>query len=187
MNRIQFESLNITEQVAYINDKLEKGLSIDEICSDIDISKFALNTRLKINGYTKILNQYVIEEDLQDVSSTSETEKTENNALIKAFLNIPELVELFEKVNKLDSLVSENIKDIQDLKENSKIATKPSKTTRKKNVLVAKKFVGEQKQTTVRINKDIYKRLGKIYKKYPLYNRQDILNSLLDEILKKYE
>lgn len=183
MNRIQFESLNIKEQVAYINDKLEKGLSLDEICSDIDISKFALNTRLKINGYTKILNQYVIEEDLQDVSSTSETEK----ALVKAFLNIPELVELFEKVNKLDSLVSENIKDIQDLKENSKIATKPSKTTRKKNVLVAKKFVGEQKQTTVRINKDIYKRLGKIYKKYPLYNRQDILNSLLDEILKKYE
>lgn len=207
MNKVQFELLDIKEQIEYINHQLKKGLSLSEVCYAIGISEFIMNTRLKSNGYTRILNQYVLEdelkntsenklqdeiqdelqEDLQDGSSTSETEKEENNALVKAFLNIPELVELFEKVNKLDSIVCENIKDIKELKENIQITSKPRKTTRKKNVLVARKFVGEQKQTTVRMNKDIHKRLGKIYKKYPLYNRQDVLNTLLDEILKKYE
>lgn len=178
MNRIEFDLLNIKDQINYINEMLDNGYTLSKVCNEINISKSTMGTRIKANGYIKDLNKnkYI----LDDGESLKHKENNkENNDILKTILESPELIELINKVNTLENNVNVNTKAIKSLKGNN--------GTNSNNVLSIKKFEGESRQSTIRVNANIYNRLDKMYEKYGLYNRQDVLNSLLDEILSKYE
>ena len=60
MTREEFDTLDVFEQIKYVNDMLGE-LSLNKICDGIGISRAGLSKRFKQHGYTFYQNSYVLE------------------------------------------------------------------------------------------------------------------------------
>lgn len=184
MNRIEFDSLLIQEQINYINNEIQKGISLNSICNEIGIKSNTMSTRIKTAGFIKDskLNQYVLQEGLTEpkeagrkpVASTPKEKR--NTAPYKSPQEASGMIELIKRIETLENQFKSIIGHSELIQEGFKGESE----------FIVKKFKGESKQITNRINVDVYEKLERFYQEHDLYNRQDVLNSLLDEALNKY-
>lgn len=184
MNRIEFDSLKIQEQIDYINTEIQKGISLNSICNEIGIKSNTMSTRIKTAGFIKDseLNQYVLQEGLTEPKeagrkSVATTPKEKRNTTPhKSPQEASGMIELIKRIETLENQFKSIVGHSEVIQEGFK----------DESGFIVKKFKGESKQITNRINVDVYEKLERFYQEHDLYNRQDVLNSLLDEALNKY-
>ena len=117
MNRLEFEVLNIEDQIKVINEKL-KGSSITAVCKEIGIPRTTLRDRLYSQGYLydSTLKQYIFSDEV--ILSNKNITKSK---IIKKNSTFKQERENFIKDSKVENknrVILSN-KNIITLKENS--------------------------------------------------------------------
>lgn len=88
MTKKLFNSLSLVEQVNYFNEKLKEGLTITQICNEINISYNTVRDRFSRSFYTynKICNKYECVENIFPLDEKV-IERALENVVIKVFNN----------------------------------------------------------------------------------------------------
>ena len=173
MERKEFDSLLIHEQVKYLNDEIKKGISVSKVCKEIGIAKSTVLTRLKKHDY--VANKegvYILSKDYKANEVASNRSKSKSK--VKKASEPSELDLLIKRVESIE-------KQIKQLKIDSEAVK-----THKAQEFIPTEFNSDIKQITARLNVEVYDKLNKMYKEHKLVSKQVILNSLLNEILDKY-
>lgn len=198
MNREEFNQLDIKGQVDYFNEELkQENNNFNAICRSLGISKNTILNRFKTNGFEPLrVGQKIIgfsphmgnEENSQQVENNL---TVENSSLInlnseklplknKGKVSNPEYINLI--LNRIDLLE-------QKVEEHSSIL---SNTKEGQNAILRydKNFINSYENTTTKtfkIDVEVYQELEKLFDKYKMYKRQDIVSSLLKYALDNIE
>lgn len=88
MNKSQFNSLTLIEQVNFFNEKLKSGLNITQVCSELNISYNTIRDRFTKNFYTynKFSNCYECVEKIFPLDEEA-IEKALEKIVTKVFNN----------------------------------------------------------------------------------------------------
>lgn len=150
MNRMEFDSLNISEQVNYINENLKKGISLSLSAKEINISKSTLSDRLKRNGYRLLNGSYQKVDESAEKEIIKEVPKEKPKEELKVII---------DRINKIE-------KELRALK--SVPATKDIK------------HYDNTINKTFKVNKELLEQLEDKFKQYNNHKKQDILNTILE-------
>lgn len=208
MNREEFNQLDIKGQVNYFNEELkQENNNFNAICKSLGISKNTILNRFKVNGFETLrAGQRIIgfsqqcgkEENSQQVekeTTAKNTEvkniRTENSVLInlnsenlpmknKSKVSDPKDIDLILKrfellEKKVEMLESANLHFEKD----------PCEKFRS-----VKNFINSYDNTTTKtfkIDVEVYQEIEKLFDKYKMYKRQDIVSSLLKYALDNIE
>lgn len=198
MDREEFNQLDIKGQVDYFNEELkQENNNFNAICRSLGISKNTILNRFKTNGFEPLKSgQRIIgfsphmgnEENSQQVENNL---TAENSSLInlnseklplknKGKVSNPEYINLI--LNRIDLLE-------QKVEEHSSIL---SNTKEGQNAILRydKNFINSYENTTTKtfkIDVEVYQELEKLFDKYKMYKRQDIVSSLLKYALDNIE
>ena len=175
MNRDEFNKLDVKGQVDYFNNELKQANNnFNAICKQIGISKNTILNRFKANGFEPSRAGQKISEFLQANGKIEvENIKTENSAMKnKTKANDPyemnlilKRIELLEQ--KVEVLESANLHLHKEV--NGELRSVNS-------------FINSYENTTTKtfkIDVEVYQELEKIFDKYKIYKKQDIVSSLL--------
>lgn len=163
MNRIEFDSLQILEQIKYINIQLENGLSLGQCCRDINIPKSTLRNRFNRNNYKLIDGSYISIIDPKEINEVNdehkEKSKCKDDDIEKLILKINGLE---KKVNKLAASIENNKREVNTINHYGDITESKS----------------------FKIAPGILENIQMAFEKYSEYKKQDIINTILDIGLK---
>lgn len=183
MKREEFNQLDIKGQVDYFNEELkQENNNFNAICKQLGISKNTILNRFKVNGFEPLrAGQRIIgfspqmgkELTAQNCSGEIKNIKAENSATKnkkkatdpKDINSILKRIELLEQ--KVKELESANLNFPVEF--NTKLCSN-------------KNFINSYENTTTKtfkIDVEVYKELEKIFDKYKMYKKQDIVSSLL--------
>lgn len=174
MDRENFNKLDIKGQVTYFNEGLkQENNNFNAICKQIGISKNTILNRFKANGFEpsragqKIIgfSQEVAKEENIKAENSAMKNKTKANDPYEMNL-ILKRIELLEQ--KVEVLESANLYLYKELES--------------KGLDYDKNFINSYANTTTKtfkIDVEVYQELEKIFDKYKMYKKQDIVSSLL--------
>ena len=215
MDRDIFNDLPIREQVNYFNNELKKeNNTFNYICKDIKISKNTILPRFKEAGYIplrqgngnsigerqKILGFFKEEEMPEQISliknltaenSTVKNMVAENSALIN--LNGEKLpIKNKDKVSdpKDIDLILKRVELLEQKVEKYDLILSQPKEYENAIFRSDKNFINSYNDTvskTFKIDVEVYQELEKVFDKYKMYKRQDIVSSLLKYALDNIE
>ena len=155
MTREEFDTLDVFEQIKYVNDMLNE-LSLNKICDGIGIIRAGLSKRFKQHGYTFYQNSYVLQEDI-----------ISDEEILKAFEL--KLDELNERVTRLEQLNNESVTDTQQVDNSNAIRFY------KNNTIVR----------AYRIDDEIYQRFKHYTDENKQFKVSDIISTALEDFLIK--
>lgn len=193
MNREKFDSLEIIDQVNYINSEI-KNLSLNKIANTMGMSESTIRDRFKRNGYKRIGKEYtkVYEskprdnKPNQDRPGKAQVKKPSNTNKKDSNTNIQEA-----KMKALEGQIKsleEHIKNIYKLLDN-KECTKVNNSIQSN--IIHEDIEGLRGTDTVtrtyKIYKDIDKQLEEHIQVNKQYKKQDIINSILLKYLDSIE
>lgn len=181
MNREEFNQLDVKGQVEYFNNELkQENNNFNAICKSIGISKNTILNRFKakgfepsragqrIMGFSQQCGKELTAENSEVKNIKAENSATKNKSKVsdpKDINLILKRIELLEKkVEEYGSILSLSKKD--------------------------KNFINSYENTTTKtfkIDVEVYQELEKIFDKYKMYKRQDIVSSLLKYALDNIE
>lgn len=200
MNREEFNQLDIKGQVDYFNEELkQENNNFNAICKSLGVSKNTILNRFKANGFEPLrTGQRIIEFSQQfgkEITNAKNTVvkniRAENSALIN--LN-SEKLPMKNKSKASDSkdinlilkrieLLEQKVKELESANLNFPIEFN-AKLRPNKN------FINSYENTTTKtfkIDVEVYQELEKLFDKYKMYKRQDIVSSLLKYALDNIE
>ena len=165
MTREEFNSLDVSKQINYFNEKLKDAdNNFNKLCRSIGVSKNTILNRFKNNGYT------ANKEGQRIISFTNNNLETkDNNNLetkdVETKDNDPKDIDLILK--RIELLEQE----IQKLKsENSKEVN---------NNFILDNFSGTTTTRTFKIDIRVNKVLEQFLNKYSMYKKQDVISTLI--------
>lgn len=164
MNKLEFNELEVTKQINYINKLLISGESLRSISNSLSISKTTIRSRFEKIGYSfdPTTRQYK-----KGTPIASELPKCKSNTSIfnsTEIENIREMLEWYSKQKKLTDSVSQRL----ELKIDSN------------------KLVGEVKTTTVRLYSTVWQQFKRFMDGYREYKSMDLVSMALIEYMEKY-
>lgn len=204
LNRLDFDKLNITQQISYFNSSLELGKSMTSICKEISIPKSTWQDRIKREGFIydkenkKYVKNSVTNKSNENViSSSNESKKsviTENTEVEKSNENVIEQIEI---KNGNGSITLVNPKDLLELlqakTEIMKMLSEYKKAEQFKNIIEipalsidVSKFKGKAYHKTFKVYPSVLDEFNKFIEQYPNYKQQDILAQLILEGIENY-
>lgn len=173
MNRDEFNKLDVKGQVDYFNNELKQANNnFNAICKQIGISKNTILNRFKANGFEpsragqKIIGfsqevakeENIISENSLLKNKTKANDPYEMNLILKRIELLEQKVKVLESANlHLHKEVNGELRSV-----NSFINSYENTTTK-----------------TFKIDVEVYQELEKIFDKYKIYKKQDIVSSLL--------
>ena len=164
MNREEFNQLNVKEQVWYFNNELkQKNNNFNAICKSIGISKNTVLSRFKKFGYEPAREGQKISEFLQSLGKIESENLTAENSEVKNKTKASDPYEMNLILKRIE-LLEQKFKELENkgLKDENFINSYEDTTTK-----------------TFKIDVEVYKELEKIFDKYKMYKKQDIVSSLL--------
>ena len=190
MNREEFNQLDIKGQVDYINEELkQENNNFNAICKSLGISKNTILNRFKVNGFEPSRAGQRIIGFSPQVEKEITTENTEIKNLIdensamknKSKASDPKDINLILKriellEHKVGILQSANLHQAKEY-ENAIFRSDEN-------------FINSYENTTTKtfkIDEGVYQELEKIFDKYKMYKKQDIVSSLLKYALDNIE
>lgn len=198
MDRDSFNSLPISKQIGYFNGELtNEENNFNAICRSLGISKNTILNRFKANGFEPLkAGQKIIgfsphmgnEENSQQVENNL---TAENSALIN--LNSKKLpLKNKSKVNDPEdiSLILKRIELLEKKVEKYDLILSQPKEYENAIFRSDKNFINSYNDTvskTFKIDVEVYQELEKVFDKYKMYKRQDIVSSLLKYALDNIE
>lgn len=201
MNREEFNQLDIKGQVDYFNEELnQENNNFNAICKQIGISKNTILNRFKTNGFEPLrAGQKIIEfydynkedksldkcpNEIKNLTVQNSASKNLNSEKLplknKSKASDPKDIDLIlKRIELLEQKVEEISSNFEPIKkcENAKLRS-------------SKNFINSYENTTTKtfkINVEVYQELEKLFDKYKMYKRQDIVSSLLKYALDNIE
>lgn len=169
MNREEFNKLNVKGQVEYFNNELkQESNNFNAICKGIGVSKNTVLNRFKKLGYEPTRQGQKIIEFLQafgekEVEKEQRENLTAKNSEVKNKTKVSDPYEMNLILKRIE-LLEQKFKEL------------------KNNGLKDKNFINSYENTTTKtfkIDIEVYQELEKIFDKYKMYKKQDIVSSLL--------
>ena len=183
MNREEFNQLDIKGQVDYFNEELkQENNNFNAICRSLGISKNTILNRFKTNGFEplragqKIIEFYDYNKEDKSLDKcpneiknlTSENSEVKNiiseNSMMKNKKKASDPNDINIILNRIE-LLEQKVKELESAK-----------------LRLDKNFINSYENTTTKtfkIDIEVYEELEKMFNKYKMYKRQDIVSSLL--------
>lgn len=173
MNKQQFNNLEITEQIQYINKQLQSN-SLTTVCATIGIDRATVRKRFKGRGYTLIDNQYIaIDTDTKKANdSNSKTVKNTNN------INIT-----IEQYNSLEKRIKDIEKKLHTLSNNNTTNTQQIQNNDKE----IRFYKNESVVRAYRVDTEVQQRFKEYCNKNNQYKISDIISTALENFLNEYD
>ncbi|MCJ8342347.1 MAG: hypothetical protein MJH09_05800 [Cetobacterium sp.] len=189
MNRDKFNSLEVIDQIEYINNLLKENKTLTLIAKDLDIGRSTIRDRFKkLNyRYSKELNKYVLNDDIKSVTAVKQEvnknlKSINTDDLTKYNDSIPDVKHLNEDMkNKLVNVISEYdvlIEMIELYKRNSNII--------QSNIIIDLPEA-ESELTSFRVNKEILEQFNKFAKEQREYRKIDLVSMALKEYMENHK
>lgn len=178
MNREEFNKLNVKEQVEYFNNELnQENNNFNAICKSIGISKNTVLSRFKKFGYEPARQGQKIIKFLQaigekEVKKEQRKNLTAENSEVKNKNEASDPYEINLILKRIEWL-EQKVKELES-----------------KGLCEDKNFINSYENTTTKtfkIDVEVYQDLEKLFDKYKMYKRQDIVSSLLKYALDNIE
>lgn len=178
MNREEFNKLNVKEQVEYFNNELnQENNNFNAICKSIGISKNTVLSRFKKFGYEPARQGQKIIKFLQaigekEVKKEQRKNLTAENSEVKNKNEASDPYEINLILKRIEWL-EQKVKELES-----------------KGLCEDKNFINSYENTTTKtfkIDVEVYNELEKIFDKYKMYKKQDIVSSLLKYALDNIE
>lgn len=192
MNREEFNQLDIKGQVDYFNEELkQENNNFNAICKSLGISKNTILNRFKVNGFEpsragqriigfspllgKELTAQNCSGEIKNLTAENSATKNKKKASDPCEINlILKRIELLEQ--KVERLESEGLHSNEEYQNGE---FHPDKN-----------FINSYENTitkTFKIDLEVYQELEKLFDKYKMYKKQDIVSSLLKYALDNIE
>ena len=204
MNREEFNQLDVKGQVDHFNNELkQENNNFNAICKQLGISKNTILNRFKAKGFEPSrAGQRIIgfspkvgkEITEQNCSVKIENLTAENSAVKNPILDSEKLL-VKNKCNVSDPKdINLILKRIELLEQKVKILESQGLDSKKEyqnaKLRSDKSFINSYDNTTTKtfkIDVEVYQELEKLFDKYKMYKRQDIVSSLLKYALDNIE
>lgn len=191
MTKDIFIILNIDEQIEFLNKKLNKGSTVQEIRSSIGIGEKALQKIIKSNGYkynqqlkqyikndTKVIQNYQ-EEITSTLESNLETENNKDNTLVIPNNYKNDLIELLDAKNKIFEMLKEYEKGYYK-------SDTPVIEVIQNDGIKINKFEGNITQTSFKLHNEALEQWKEFCINHKEFSKQDLLSMALIEYIEKY-
>ncbi|MCD3211835.1 hypothetical protein G8T71_10765 [Clostridium botulinum C/D] len=179
MNRKEFDSLEIKQQIEYINKELDNGKSLTELSEIINISRSTIRKRFKKLGYLfdQDANKYLCDKEVENITSNMETK------------NIPEDTHSCKN----------NIKITYDNKDIEKLALKADSILGmlnwwenrdvKNNIDISglNNYSSKTETRSFNVNKEVLNSFVRYCKEHKEYRQIDLISIALLDFLEKYK
>lgn len=204
MNREEFNQLDIKGQVDYFNEELkQENNNFNAICKSLGISKNTILNRFKVNGFEPSrAGQRII-----GFSPQVEKELTAQNCSVEIKNLTAKNSEVKNPILDSEKLLVKNKSKASDPKDINLILKRIELLEQKVETLQSaslhfdkeylngelrsdKNFINSYDKTTTKtfkIDVEVYQDLEKLFDKYKMYKRQDIVSSLLKYALDTIE
>lgn len=185
MIREEFNKLDINSQVNYFNNELKnKDNNFNAICKQLGISKNTILSRFKKEGLLPVkegqkiigFNNQLLE--IKEENLTSENSEVKNiiseNSMMKNKKKASDPNDINIILNRIE-LLEQKVKEL----ESAKLKFPIDFNTK---LCLDKNFINSYENTTTKtfkIDIEVYEELEKMFNKYKMYKRQDIVSSLL--------
>lgn len=167
MDREDFNKLDINTQVDYFNKELKKeDNTFNFICRELQISKNTILSRFRSFGY-------------EPVRQGEGTSKGQRQKIIKFSKGENLTAENSEVKNKNEA---SDPYEINLILKRIELLEQKVKELESKGLCGDKNFINSYENTTTKtfkIDIEVYQELEKLFDKYKMYKRQDIVSSLL--------
>lgn len=178
MIREEFNKLDINSQVNYFNNELKnKDNNFNAICKQLGISKNTILSRFKKEGLLPVKEgQKIIGFNNQLLEIKEENSMMKN----KKKASDPEDINL---ILKRIELLERKVKEIESANLNFPIEVN-------RELRSDKNFINSYENTTTKtfkIDVEVYQELEKLFDRYKMYKKQDIVSSLLKYALDNIE
>ena len=168
MNREEFNQLDIKGQVEHFNNELkQENNNFNAICKQLGISKNTLRAGQRIISFSSDL-----------IVPNSETENSVSRNNINKNLPVKNKIKISDP------------KDIDLILKRIELLERKVKSLESSGINHNKTFINTYNNTvtkTFKIDTEVYQGLEKIFDKYKMYKRQDIVSSLLKYALDNIE
>ena len=175
MDREDFNKLDINTQVDYFNKELKKeDNTFNFICRELQISKNTILSRFRSFGY-------------EPVRQGEGTSKGQRQKIIKFSKGENLTAENSEVKNKNEA---SDPYEINLILKRIELLEQKVKELESKGLCEDKNFINSYENTTTKtfkIDVEVYQDLEKLFDKYKMYKRQDIVSSLLKYALDNIE
>lgn len=188
MKKEEFNSLDIMEQIEYINSKLKlmDGNTLTKICKNIGVGRSTIRDRFKKVSYeyNKTTNQYQsIVEIIEPEIVSSEEEKQDINIVIQQSSN-KVVGKESEKLNYIINNYDENLRKLNEMYNWYKLQS--SNKVVETGKLTIGDFEGEVVVRSYKLYESVQKEFTEFCKLNNKYKIQDILSQCIHEFLEKY-
>lgn len=186
MKRDKFDTLEVIEQIKYINKRLLEGFTLTNLCKDIGIGRSTIRDRFKRVGYeyNKSNNQYesiieIVDLDSMKLESSKKVVETEKRDSSNLVIGTNDKV-LTHMINNYD----DNLKKLNEMYEWYKLES--SKKVVATESLKIDDFKGDIVVRSYKLYETIQKDFTDFCKANNKYKVQDILSQAIKEFLEKY-
>lgn len=188
MTKDEFNSLDILEQVEYINSQLQNNKSITSVCKDIGVGRSTIRDRFKKSGFlhSKELNRYIVLQGdsvpkmvINNRCSTTDTYRKNNisNTDVSPVDTVTDII------NKSDVEIKETIIDIVNnydvLKEIIELHRRNTSVIKQQIIIDIEE--SESKLTTLRVNSKELELFNKFCDANKQYKKIDLISQALKE------
>lgn len=196
MTKEQFNSLEVLDQIEYINNQLENNSTLTLVCKELGVGRSTIRDRFKklSYSYSKDLNRYIYNDSVTDVvhkvgvknnKSISDVTHKGNNVNNKGVVRVDKVTDI---INKSDVEVKETIIDIVN---NYDVLKEIIELHRRNTSVIKQQIVidiedAESKLTTLRINSKELELFNDFCDNNKQYRKIDLISQALKEFRKKY-
>ena len=194
MNKTEFNSLEVMEQIEYINKSLLEGNTLTNICKSIVIGRSTIRDRFKKVSYeyNKSINQYesiveIIEAETIAPAGANKPIKEDIKPFVQESSNLVVGTELYKNNEILINMINnydDNLSKLNELYDWYKLQSSNKVVQTEK--FKVDDFEGDIVVRSYKLYEPIQKDFLEFCKRNNKYKVQDILSQALKEFLDKY-
>lgn len=194
MNKTEFNSLEVMEQIEYINKSLLEGNTLTNICKSIGIGRSTIRDRFKKVSYeyNKSINQYesiveIIEAETIAPAGANKPIKEDIKPFVQESSNLVVGTELYKNNEILINMINnydDNLSKLNELYDWYKLQSSNKVVQTEK--FKVDDFEGDIVVRSYKLYEPIQREFLEFCKKNNKYKVQDILSQALKEFLDKY-
>ncbi|MBQ8999801.1 MAG: hypothetical protein IJ086_14090 [Clostridium sp.] len=186
ISKEEFNSLEVLEQIKYINDNIGY-VSLTLFCNRLGVNRTTITKRFKKLGYVfnKSLSKFILDENKEDIEPKEENQKPLKSNLEPQIrdINKVDIISMLHRITELEKRVNE-LENKANTEENKSIQNE-YKSIQKDNI----RFYPKNNDTTktFRVDINVYNKFKDFCDKHNHYKQKDLISSALELYLEGFE
>lgn len=189
LDRIEFDSMQVLNQINYINSQLKSSYTLTKICQNIGIGRTTIRDRFLKEGYTynKELNTYINDKSITEVNIDKNISHKNNTIVNNNSINDLHSIQDFNNIkNDLLELIK-NKDDIMlmlsNYKSNHNVIEIPQLDINNLPEEMQKSITTK----SIKIYEPVYNLFNDLCKSYSSIKKQDLISLALYEFYNRYK